>query len=344
MTQPSTLLLAKQGDPAAIAVLMNMTLQPRGIHAVVQPHQETGHLEIVLTSDRWLNQQALVDFTRKGLVKLGVVSLIQVRLAAYGVGDEQPQWVVDIPFQRDAAQPSVQEAAAPLQSGPSSESQEAQDAGPTTQLTGGAASTGRPTARRGGRQRRPKRRSYLWLWGILVACLSFVAGGLGAYFARGDWMDGVIAQFSNRSELSLPGNMPVAVSPSPNPMEQQNQARTYLSTMNRAQQRFYEQNQRFAANLEELERSALVIARSYAYTYKLTVSLPNRAYLTGTPKASGLKSFSAVVQMPVSDQERTKPLTAICQSNSPSQIPPPLPKVAGNAVQCGVGSAPTADQ
>ncbi len=95
MTQPSNLIPAKQGDPEAIAALMNATLQPRGITATTEVRQ--GDLHIFFTSDRALPQPALVDFTKKGLVKLGVVSFPVVWIYAYPSGEDLPLWIESIP-------------------------------------------------------------------------------------------------------------------------------------------------------------------------------------------------------------------------------------------------------
>lgn len=82
--------LARQGDPSAIAALMNRTLKPKGITAkAVARH---GCLQIQLESDQVPNQVALTRFISKGLNNLGVRSIRSVRLYGYQAGAEVPAW------------------------------------------------------------------------------------------------------------------------------------------------------------------------------------------------------------------------------------------------------------
>ncbi|QFS43588.1 hypothetical protein [Nostoc sphaeroides] len=66
--QPNLLQLAKQGDPKAIAALMNRSLQPKGVTAKVA--FKDGCLQIMLESAQVTDQQALVAFVRKGIINL----------------------------------------------------------------------------------------------------------------------------------------------------------------------------------------------------------------------------------------------------------------------------------
>lgn len=60
MAQQNDLELAKQGNPHAIAALMNRQLQPKGITA--KATLKDGCLQIMLESTQVPDQQALVSF------------------------------------------------------------------------------------------------------------------------------------------------------------------------------------------------------------------------------------------------------------------------------------------
>ncbi len=88
--QPNLLQLAKQGDPEAIAALMNRSLQPKGISAKVA--FKDGCLQIMLESAQVTNQQALVAFVRKGITSLETALIERVKIYGKCLGEEFPVW------------------------------------------------------------------------------------------------------------------------------------------------------------------------------------------------------------------------------------------------------------
>ncbi len=90
MTQPNILKLAKQGDPQAIAFLMNRHLHAKGITAKVA-FKDTS-LEVILESAKVLNKQILVAFIRKGLTALGAASVERVKVYGQQTGEDFPAW------------------------------------------------------------------------------------------------------------------------------------------------------------------------------------------------------------------------------------------------------------
>ena len=78
VTQQNVLELAKQGNPQAIAALMNHHLQPRGITA--KATVKNGCLQIILESAQVPEQQAMVAFVRKGMSNLRVAFIHKVRV------------------------------------------------------------------------------------------------------------------------------------------------------------------------------------------------------------------------------------------------------------------------
>ncbi|MEA5625850.1 hypothetical protein [Nostoc sp. UHCC 0251] len=88
--QPNLLELAKQGDPKAIAALMNRSLQPKGITAKVA--FKDGCLHIMLESAQVTDQQALVAFVRKGITNLETALIERVKIYGKCLGEEFPVW------------------------------------------------------------------------------------------------------------------------------------------------------------------------------------------------------------------------------------------------------------
>ncbi len=91
MTQPHLLELAKQGDPQAIATLINAALEPQGVTA--ETFVEVDCLHVVLNAARPLNAQTLVAFVQRGILRLGVASIQQVQVYGQRLGEEEPYWV-----------------------------------------------------------------------------------------------------------------------------------------------------------------------------------------------------------------------------------------------------------
>lgn len=90
MIQDNLLELAKQGDVQAIASLMNRSLQPKGITAKVALKEAC--LQVMLESAQVPNQQALIEFVRKGIKGLGVISIERVKVYGRQTGEEFPAW------------------------------------------------------------------------------------------------------------------------------------------------------------------------------------------------------------------------------------------------------------
>lgn len=90
MSQQNPLELAKQGNPNAIAALINRNLKPRGVTAKVSRKDDC--LRIMLESNGVPNQDSLVGFIRSGVLKLGVSGINTLQIFGRQVGDEVPVW------------------------------------------------------------------------------------------------------------------------------------------------------------------------------------------------------------------------------------------------------------
>lgn len=90
-TPPSNLLdRAKQGDPKAIAALMNRSLQPKGI--LVKTELQGQCLEVFLEALDTPDQPTLTAYIRRGLENLRLRSITTVRVYGHKTGNEQPAW------------------------------------------------------------------------------------------------------------------------------------------------------------------------------------------------------------------------------------------------------------
>ena len=89
MTQSSLSMLAKQGNPQALKVLLNRSLQPKGITAKVALKQ--GCLKVMLESAQ-IPAPDFVRVIRKGLINLNVQSIERVKIYGKQLGKERPAW------------------------------------------------------------------------------------------------------------------------------------------------------------------------------------------------------------------------------------------------------------
>jgi len=81
---------AKNGNPQAIAILLNRQLQPKGIEAKVSVKDSC--LQIMLEAANVLNQKALVTAIQKWIDGLGITSIQSVQIYAKQTGEEIPAW------------------------------------------------------------------------------------------------------------------------------------------------------------------------------------------------------------------------------------------------------------
>ncbi|MBW4492966.1 MAG: hypothetical protein KME26_07735 [Oscillatoria princeps RMCB-10] len=91
MAPPTLLELAQQGDPQAIAALLNRQLQPQGITAKVAVRE--GCLHVLLESAQQPpDRQACVDFVRTELTSLEPESIDRAKVYGRKTGEKEPAW------------------------------------------------------------------------------------------------------------------------------------------------------------------------------------------------------------------------------------------------------------
>ena len=94
MTQSNLLELAQQGDPQAIAALMNQSLQPKGMTAIVERMGDC--LSVLLEADQVPNRQTLTAFVHRGISNLGIESIRSVKVLGQQTGTNLPVWTQDL--------------------------------------------------------------------------------------------------------------------------------------------------------------------------------------------------------------------------------------------------------
>jgi hypothetical protein len=96
MTQLSIMDLAKQGDPHAIASLINRSLASKGIHAEAELEAEC--LKISLQASQIPNQKAVVTIIHRGMVVLQVKQIKRVKILTYRSDNHYLAWQDEIYF------------------------------------------------------------------------------------------------------------------------------------------------------------------------------------------------------------------------------------------------------
>lgn len=82
--------LAKNGDPKAITDLLNRSLNTKGITARAKMQETT--LKISLASELSPDPDRIVPFIHKGIMGLNIVSIENVEILGYRLGDSTPSW------------------------------------------------------------------------------------------------------------------------------------------------------------------------------------------------------------------------------------------------------------
>lgn len=107
--QTKLLELAKQGEPRAIAALMNQYFQPKGV--TVKAALKNGCLQIMLKATQALPQQLLVAAVHKGIIQLKLVGIERVEIYGWHKEEEFPSWIEGFelaePPDRYSPQPAI---------------------------------------------------------------------------------------------------------------------------------------------------------------------------------------------------------------------------------------------
>lgn len=370
VTQSQLLNLAKQGNPQAIASLMNSVLEPKGVTTIAQLTDDC--LSIMVQSEKPLNQAAIVSFIRSGIGALGATSIRKVKVSAQKSG-ELPLWTEEFQL----GNPAPREPIPPLDLA-SSQGLKSPSHRPTTnnssknsswaqriiqQVSSSMLVTRFVSKESSARPKPPTAIARSIPMPTIVQQLLLqitpsnqwmVLGGMAAIaFASG----GIVAAVTNAATSPHRPTVPAVaakqsfpdamVRPIPHPQHtaqsltdltivvQQNEVKDYLTKMGKAQQAFYQANGRFASSLAGLEQAS--VPKSDYYAYKLTVTDQTQARLTAVPKTEKLKSYVSTVL--ANSASSTGMMTALlCESAQPSTLAPTAPELSGDAIACEANS------
>lgn len=107
---------ARQGQPEAIAYLMNRALQVKGVRALVR--RRGNCLQVMFEAARSLPPQVCVQFVCRGLKQLAPQGVLRVRLHARLLGEEWPEWTQTVDLQEILPATPVQAGSNPVTPAP----------------------------------------------------------------------------------------------------------------------------------------------------------------------------------------------------------------------------------
>ena len=107
MTQENLRQLAKQGNPKALATIINQSLKPKSVTAKVGLKDDC--LQVLLESAEIPDRQAMVSFIRNGLTRLEVESIRRVKVYGRKLGEESPAWNQSFEMMPQVETPSIPE-------------------------------------------------------------------------------------------------------------------------------------------------------------------------------------------------------------------------------------------
>ena len=119
------------------------------------------------------------------------------------------------------------------------------------------------------------------------------------------------------------------------------EARSFVGSMNRAQQAYYIEFSRFAKDLKSLQMG--VPAETDHYSYRVVPQKNAKSVMMiAKAKREGLRSYTGAV-FAVKQGKTEITIAQICETTTPSQTPPVMPSFPKNSqepIQCAAGSRP----
>lgn len=109
--QQNLLVQAKQGQPDAIASLMNRTLNKQGSH--VQVRRRSGDYKLLVEADKAPPQKATVQWIVKGLDRLSISAIETITIYGKSQQSNKPEWQQSIRFSLQERASALQKPSAP---------------------------------------------------------------------------------------------------------------------------------------------------------------------------------------------------------------------------------------
>lgn len=144
----------------------------------------------------------------------------------------------------------------------------------------------------------------------------------------------------------LPENVIVFGSSSENQasIKSEEESKGSIRSINRAQQAYYLENEKFTRKLAELDLSIQPEDENYRYQIVPQGNQTRSAIITAAAKQPQLRSYTGVVytiKIKIYGETSTNTMSAICETDEPSPTPPAKPKIPkqeSELVQCRAGS------
>jgi hypothetical protein len=115
-----------------------------------------------------------------------------------------------------------------------------------------------------------------------------------------------------------------------------------LNAMNRVQQAYYLENNKFATTIEQLAIDIKPETENYQYRILPQDKLTSSVMMTATAKSPESKSYTSAVFVTKVNKENLT-IAGICETNNPSKIPPLMlkfiPSKEGGQIECPAGSS-----
>lgn len=103
MSQPDLLTLAQQGDPRAIAFLINQALRTKDITAKV--NRQEHHLHLLLEAKQLPAQTPCVQLIQNGMARLKPAPIYRITIYGRKVGQQKPGWTQTLTLQKSPPAP-----------------------------------------------------------------------------------------------------------------------------------------------------------------------------------------------------------------------------------------------
>lgn len=122
----------------------------------------------------------------------------------------------------------------------------------------------------------------------------------------------------------------------------QSEGKTYVGSMNRAQQAYYLDGQKFSGNISDLGLGIKTETESYAYSTQIT---DKAAFNYGISRKDKVRSYvGGVVVVPATDfyadaaSDAITTIAILCEADTPGSIKPSAPIYQKGELACGQGT------
>lgn len=342
---------AKQGDPEAIAALMNQSLQSKGI--CVKTTAANQCLTITAESETVPEQGALVDFIRQGITNLKPSSIERIVIQGKAAAQKRIAWRETVDLKptvpttgRKDVTSSISHVRSSFGGGRFSWIGSIREYANTILLSGIFLAL----LVNGWNANRPQ--TAIWEYMVesiddgLFDITMQQAGAQGWELASarraissdlGGGSEGLYEVIFKRqiTHSKARQNLKLAAGQLKDQelRARESFAQTYVGTINRAQQAYFLENRSFSPSFAALDLG--LDLGNEDYVFSMSLKERNKAVVTATAKKDDLRSYTGAVVF--SPSQTTTAI--VCRSETPAQTAPEAPVFNGTALECASGSA-----